>query len=77
MDFFKKEKMFLSKMSEIFDFYDQNPPTDYRVIGALQTMGHFLKSDVERWSVAEKLHLHISDFTSYAVMGYHNCLMGD
>lgn len=77
MEFFNKEKMLLSRIFEMFDFYKQSPPTKYQVVQALQTMRQFLKSDLERWTGGEQLHLTMQPHTSYAVMQYHACLRQD
>ena len=76
-DFFDKEKLVLSRIFEMLDFYRQDPPAEYQVIAALRTMEKFLKSDVERWSLGELLHLQMQPHTSYAVIGYHSSLFGD
>lgn len=77
MVFFEKEKMFLSRMFEMFDFYRQNPPTEYQVVSALETMRQFLRSDLKRWTLGEQLHLTMQPHTSYSVMQYHACLIRD
>ena len=47
-DFFDKERLVLSRIFEMLDFYEHDTPSDPRVIGALQAMKQFLQSDVER-----------------------------
>lgn len=53
--FYAKEKEFLSRVFEMFDFYEQSGVSDLRVLGALRTMQQFLESDVARWTLGDRL----------------------
>ena len=75
--FYAKEKEFLSRMFEVFDFYKQNPPTSLRALGALRTMQQFLESDVARWSMGDKLRFLTTEHKGYALRTYHGYLMSD